>query len=162
MTASVSPHRRPDLPNRKRPQFFIIDRAIVSETLKKVVDAKRALRENDHLSVSDAVKAVDLSRSAFYKYKDYIYPFYEDSLGRNLTFSFDLKDAAGILSKVLSTIAKTEANILTINQTIPINAIANIVITLETTNMISPIEDLFNELKAFDGLFNFRIIARVS
>ncbi|MBN2343376.1 MAG: ACT domain-containing protein [Deltaproteobacteria bacterium] len=147
---------------RKRPQFFIIDRAIVSDTLKKVVDAKRALRENSHISVSEAVKAVDLSRSAFYKYKDYIFPFYEDSLGRNLTFSFDLKDAAGLLSKVLTTIAETGANILTINQTIPINSIANIVITLETTSMVSPIEDLFDNLKVLDGLFNFRIIARVA
>lgn len=148
--------------NRKSAQFFIIDRAIVSETLKKVVDAKRALRENTHLSVSEAVKAVDLSRSAFYKYKDYIFPFYEDSLGRNLTFSFDLKDAAGLLSKVLTTIADTGANVLTINQTIPINSIANIVITLETTNMSAPLEDLFDNIKSFNGLFNFRIIARVS
>lgn len=148
--------------NLKSPQFFIIDRAIVSDTLKKVVDAKRALREDSHLSVSEAVKAVDLSRSAFYKYKEYIFPFYEDSLGRNLTFSFDLKDAAGLLSKVLTTIAQTDANVLTINQTIPINLIANIVITLETTNMTSSLEKLFDNLKAFSGLFNFRIIARAS
>lgn len=142
------------------PQYFIVDKAVVSETLAKVVEAKRYLKEDGSLSVSDVVKKVGLSRSAFYKYKDFVFPFYDDSSGKNLTFSFDLKDTTGLLSEVLTAIAQTGANILTINQTLPINAVANIVITIETSHMDNTIQNLFEHLKNVEGLFNFRILAR--
>jgi chorismate mutase len=144
----------------RSPQYFIVERSVVSETLCRVVEAKRYLTEDPHLSILAAVRRAGLSRSAFYKYRESVFPFYDDSRGRNLTFSFDLTDTSGQLSSVLSLIASSDANILTINQTLPINGIANIVITIETTAMTKSLEALFNELKGATGLYNFRILAR--
>ena len=144
------------------PQYFIVDKGVVSETLAKVVEAKRLLRETPDINVSDAVKSIGLSRSAFYKYKDSVFPFYEDSRGKNITFSFDLRDTTGLLSKVLSRIADSGANILTINQTLPINGIANIVVTVETNQMKNPVRETFDRLKKTKGLSSFRILARES
>jgi len=145
---------------RQSPQYFIVERTVVSETLCRVVEAKRFLKEDPDMSVVVAVRRAGLSRSAFYKYKDSVFPFYEDSRGKNLTFSFDLRDTSGQLSRVLALIASSDANILTINQTLPINGIANIVVTVETTGMKLSLESLFGELKSAPGLYNFRILAR--
>jgi chorismate mutase len=144
------------------PQFFIIDRAIVSDTLIRVVEAKRLMREDSSLSVSDATRMAGVSRSAFYKYKDFIHHFNVDSLGRNLTFSFDVRNIAGQLSRALNAIAASGANILTINQTIPINDICSIVVTVETTSMNETAQQMIDRLRNTEGMFNIRVLARNS
>jgi len=144
------------------PQFFIIDRAIVSDTLIRVVEAKRLMREDSSLSVSDATRMAGVSRSAFYKYKDFIHHFNVDSLGRNLTFSFDVRNIAGQLSRALNAIAESGANILTINQTIPINDICSIVVTVETTSMNETAQQMIDRLRNTEGMFNIRVLARNS
>jgi len=112
--------------------------------------------------VSDATRMAGVSRSAFYKYKDFIHHFNVDSLGRNLTFSFDVRNIAGQLSRALNAIAESGANILTINQTIPINDICSIVVTVETTSMNETAQQMIDRLRNTEGMFNIRVLARNS
>src|SRR5699024_4531733 len=85
--------------------------------------------------INEAVKMAGISRSAFYKYKDWVFPFTEGSRGKIVTLSLILKDMPGVLSQILNMIAHTNANILTINQNIPIHGVGYVTISIDTKNM---------------------------
>ena len=112
-------------------QYYIIKKKAVPEVLLKVVEAKRLLDTEKVLTVQDAVEEVGLSRSSFYKYKDDIMPFHDDTQGRTITLTFQMDDIPGLLSDVLKLIAQYKANILTIHQSIPIGGIATLSISVQ-------------------------------
>ena len=103
----------------KTPQYYIVEAAALPEIFRKVAEAKRMLETGETDKVNEAAKAVGISRSAFYKYRDTIAPFQNMMAGRIITFQLMLKHKAGILSEILSIFANCGANILTINQAIP-------------------------------------------
>ncbi|GLI19649.1 hypothetical protein TSYNTROPHJE_14620 [Tepidanaerobacter syntrophicus] len=103
---------------------------------------------------------VGMSRSAFYKYKDYIFPFYEASMGKIVTISLLLEHIPGILSSILDEIAKAHGNILTINQNIPIQNMASVTISFETGNMNQNIEELLEMIQNKQGVQKVDIIAQ--
>jgi len=144
----------------ERDKFFIVDKCVIPEIFIKVVEAKLLLEKGKVRTVQEAVEKAGISRSAFYKYKDYIYPFSENSRGKTITMSLMLEDASGLLSNVLNLIADTDANILTINQNIPLNGVANVTITIETGNMKNDISTLVETLKTQKGVERIEIIAR--
>lgn len=141
-------------------KYFIVKEKAVPEVLLKVVEAKRLLDSERVLTVQEATDTVGISRSSFYKYKDDIFPFHETNRGRTVTFMLQMDDQPGLLSNVLSEVAKVEANILTIHQSIPVNGVASLTISVEIqptnmngTYMISNIEQL-------DGIHYLKILAR--
>lgn len=140
--------------------FYIVDKAVLPEIFLKVMDVKNLLESHREKTVQDAVNKVGISRSAFYKYRDAIFPLYENTRGKTVTLSFSLDDTKGVLSNVLNDIAAVEANILTINQNIPINGIANVTITIETDAMVDDIGELFGTLEKVEGVQSLKIIAR--
>jgi chorismate mutase len=101
-----------------------------------------------------------MSRSAYYKYKDFVLPFYETSRGKLVTIVFVVEDFPGILSGIINSMADAKANILTINQNIPINGLADVSIVIETNKMIIPLEDLIIELTKIPGVRSHRILTR--
>ena len=101
-----------------------------------------------------------ISRSAFYKYRDAVHPLYENTRGKTVTLSANLDNTPGLLSAVLNSIATEGANILTINQTIPINGIANVTITIETNVMQGDFSRLINRIEGLQGVQSLRIIGR--
>ena len=115
--------------------FFIVDKSVLPEIFLKVMEVKNLLESKKEKTVQDAVNRVGISRSAFYKYRDAVHPLYENTRGKTVTIAANLDDTPGLLSAVLNSIATEGANILTINQTIPINGIANVTITIETNEM---------------------------
>lgn len=144
----------------KKATYFLVDEVVLPEVFSKVIDAKKILSKGKIKTVNDAVREVGLSRSAYYKYKDYVYPFYETSRGRVITLFFVVEDFSGILSCIINKIAQARANIVTINQNIPINGLADVTISIETTEMIMEIGELMEELGKIEGVRRQEILAR--
>lgn len=140
--------------------FFIVDKSVLPEIFLKVMEVKNLLESGKEKTVQEAVNKVGISRSAFYKYRDAVHPLYENSRGKTVTVGLNLDDTSGLLSLVLNSIASAGANILTINQTIPINGIANVTITIETNEMESDLRSLIETLEGLNGVQSFKIIAR--
>ncbi|NLP46379.1 MAG: ACT domain-containing protein [Epulopiscium sp.] len=144
----------------KKTKYYIIDKEVLPDVFLKVVEAKKLLDTGQVLTVQEAVEQVGISRSSFYKYKDAIFPFYENTRGKTITLALQLDDEPGLLSHVLNVIAKTGANILTINQNIPINGIANVTISIETFPMSEDIQNLMESVESSKGVRQIKIIAR--
>lgn len=140
--------------------FFIVEKSVLPEIFLKVMEVKGLLESGKEKTVQDAVNRVGISRSAFYKYRDAVQPLYENSRGKTVTISMNLDDTPGLLSLVLNSIASAGANILTINQTIPINGVANVTITIETGAMSSDFGSLVEKVESLEGVQTFKIIAR--
>ena len=143
----------------KAPKYFIVDSSALPEIFRKVAEAKRMLETGETDKVNVATKAVGISRSAFYKYRDCISPFQNMMAGRIITFQMVLKDKAGVLSSILSIFANNGANILTINQSIPTNGCAAVTISAETSDMRESLEELIASAAETAGVVKFEILA---
>ncbi|OZI10382.1 ACT domain-containing protein [Bacillaceae bacterium SAS-127] len=128
-------------------KFYLVREDVLPEAMKKTLDAKELIERRKVDSVWDAVKKVDLSRSAFYKYRDTVFPFHKIVKERIITLFFHLEDRAGTLSELLRLVAKHHGNILTIHQTIPIQGRANVTLSLNVTDMTIDLEEMLIELK---------------
>ncbi|MDD3570974.1 MAG: ACT domain-containing protein [Lachnospiraceae bacterium] len=145
---------------REDKNFYIIDKSVLPEIFLKVMDVKNLLESGREKTVQEAVSKVGISRSAFYKYRDAVFPLYENTRGKTVTFAANLDDTKGVLSCLLNGIASAGANILTINQNIPINGIAMVTISIETDAMDKDLGSLVEELEKLRGVQTFKIIAR--
>ena len=129
--------------------YFLVGESVLPQVLKKTIQVKELLRKGSKGNISQAVKEVGISRSAYYKYKDHIYPFYKTNDDRILSLNVLLEDKAGALSKLLKSLAKANVNILTINQNIPLHGTAAVSVIFDTQDMLTDtktlIEDLYNE-----------------
>ena len=144
----------------KEPKYLLVDSKVLPDIFPKIIEVKNLLAKQNIKSINDAVNQVGISRSAYYKYKDYVFPFYETTSGRVVTLYFIVEDFSGILSNIIGVIAKAKANILTINQNIPINGLADITISMETHEMPESIENLLNEFNEIDGIRKKGILSR--
>ena len=128
-------------------EYYLVKSDMLPEVFVKVMSVKRLLSSGKAESVNDAVQQVGLSRSAYYKYKDAVLPFYETSRGRLVTLIFNC-------------MAKGKANILTINQNIPINGLADVSISIETEHMTIGLDALLDAIGRIPGVRSYRILAR--
>ncbi len=141
-------------------KYFVVKQKAVPEVLLKVVEAKKMLETERALTVQEAADKVGISRSSFYKYKDDIFPFYDNTKGKTVTLVVQMDDVQGLLSDLLHVVADYKANILTIHQSIPVNGVATLTLSVEvrenTGNMSSMIEDL----EEVDGVHYVKILSR--
>ena len=144
----------------KTPKYFMVEADALPEVFRRVVQAKSLLERGEEATVNDAARAVGISRSAYYKYKDAVRPFQDMLHGRIVTFQILLKDEPGALSAVLSAFAGSGGNILTINQNIPINGIANITVSLRTGEIEKGIADIIEEIEQMDMVRRIKLLAR--
>lgn len=142
-----------------RPQYYIVEASALPEIYRKVAEAKQLLETGESATVGDATRAVGISRSAFYKYKDCISPFQNMMAGHIITFQMMLKDQAGKLSEILSIFANSGANILTINQTIPVGGSAMVTISAETGNLNCTLEELTKNISEHSGVVKAEAVA---
>ncbi|MCD8158788.1 MAG: ACT domain-containing protein [Clostridiales bacterium] len=140
-------------------EYLIVDKSVLPEVFLKVIDAKKLIA-SEGISVSDAAAAVGISRSAFYKYRDNVFLLGENRRGSTVIVALDLDHRPGLLSNVLNTIADFGANILTINQTIPINGVANVTISAELNSPANDVDGLIQKIKGNKGVLALKIIAR--
>ena len=141
------------------PKYYVVEGSALPGVFIKVAEAKRILETGEAATVHEAAQAVGISRSAFYKYKDAVRPFHDMMTGRIITFQAMLKDEKGVLSAILSVFAEFGANILTINQSIPVDGCAAVTIGAATSDMVRPVEALLQEAGALQGVIRFEILA---
>ena len=141
------------------PKYYIIEATALPDVFWKVAEAKRLLDTGEVSTVNDATRRTGISRSAFYKYRDAILPFHNLMTGRIITFQLILHDEPGILSAILACFARWDANILTINQTIPTNGCALVTITAETAQINLSLEELLHNLSATNGVVKAEVLA---
>lgn len=141
-------------------RYFLVRQDILPDALVKTVQAKELLAQGEANTVQEAVERVDLSRSAFYKYKDGIHSLDRMDRERIVTISMDLQHRSGILSKVLALVAGFEGNVLTINQSIPLQGMANVTISVDTSMMGDQIPALIETLNRHEGVKRAAVIGR--
>lgn len=142
-----------------QPKYYIVEASKLPEVFLKVVEARRMLEQREVTTINEAVQAVGLSRSAFYKYKDSVMPFNDMMSGHIVTFQSLLRDEPGVLSSIMSIFAASGANILTINQSIPVNGCAAVTVSAETSGLHLPLEELLRGLNAVPGVIQFEVLA---
>jgi len=140
-------------------KYYLVSADALPEIFLKVAEAKRMLQSGEVRTAGEAARRVNISRSAFYKYRDAVQPFNDMKTGRIITFYAMLKNNPGVLSNVLSIFAASGANILTINQSIPTNGCAAVTISAETSGMEISLEELMGNASSLDGVVKFEILA---
>ena len=141
-------------------EYYVVKQRALPEVLLKVVEAKRLVESKRAMSIQDAVDKVGISRSSFYKYKDDIFKFHDNAQGTTLTLTFDMEDEPGALSDVLKVIAECGANILTIHQSIPINGIASLSLSVQVLQNTGGISRMLEQLENKDGVHHIKIVAK--
>ena len=142
-----------------KPKYYIVEASALPEVFVKVAEAKRLLSTGEAATVNEATRMTDISRSAFYKYRDSVLPFQNMMTGRIITFQLMLHDVPGVLSAILQTFADEKVNILTINSTIPTNGAALVTITAETIDLEIPLEELLREVSQLPGVIKAEVLA---
>ncbi|MCD8332706.1 MAG: ACT domain-containing protein [Clostridiales bacterium] len=145
----------------EKTKYFVLKQKAVPEVLLKVVEAKHLLDSGKVASVQDAVDKTGISRSSFYKYKDDIFPFHENTKGRTITMVVQLNDEPGLLSLVLKIVADYHANILTIHQSIPVNGVASLTLSVEVLRDTGDVSQLAQAIEEQVGIHYLKILARV-
>ena len=137
-------------------KYFVVKQKAVPEVLLKVVEAKKLLESERVITVQEATEAVGISRSSFYKYKDDIFPFYDNAKGKTVTFVTQMDDEPGLLSDLLHIVA----NILTIHQSIPVNGVATLTLSVEVLSDTGDVSNMVEEIEMMKGIHYVKILAR--
>ncbi|MDP4086982.1 MAG: ACT domain-containing protein [Bacillota bacterium] len=131
-------------------KFYLVREDVLPEAMKKTLEVKEMIERGKAESVWEAVHRVDLSRSAYYKYKDTVFPFSTIKSEQLITLFFHLEDRSGTLSQLLKVVAASGCNILTIHQTIPLQGRANVTLSLNMSDILMDINDLLSELSKLE------------
>lgn len=144
----------------EKSKYFVIREKAVPEVLLKVVEAKRLLDSERVPSVQEAVDRVGISRSSFYKYQNDIFPFHDEAKGKTVTFVLQMEDEPGLLSLVLNIVAEFGANILTIHQSIPINGVASLTLSIEVLPTTGDVSSMIQKIEEQKGVHYLKILGR--
>ncbi|MDR4948731.1 ACT domain-containing protein [Neobacillus cucumis] len=131
-------------------KFYLVREDVLPEAMKKTIEVKEMLERGKADSIADAVLKADLSRSAFYKYRDTVFSFSTIQKEKIISLFFHLEDRSGTLSNLLGVVASSGCNVLTIHQTIPLQGRANVTLSLNTSNITTKLDDLLTELRKLE------------
>lgn len=146
------------MPNQA--DYYIIKKKALPEVFLKVVEVQKLIEKDEGMTIQDAVEKVGISRSSFYKYKDDIFPFYENSRGSIITIGLKIDDEPGLLSVILKRIAEFKANILTIHQAIPTNGVANLTLSVEVLPVTGNVDEMIYVIENLQGCHQVKILAK--
>ncbi|WP_276352811.1 ACT domain-containing protein [Cohnella caldifontis] len=141
-------------------RYYAVREDLLPEGILKTEQVKELLRRGEAATVHEAAERAGLSRSAFYKYKDGVYLLEQAGRERIATLSLDLEHRSGVLSKVLGMLAACEGNVLTIHQSIPLQGLANVVVSLETSGLQGTLQDLIERLRDTEGVKKAAVVGR--
>ena len=142
-----------------KPKYYIVEASALPEVFLKVAEAKRLLSTGEAATVNEATRMTDISRSAFYKYRDSVLPFHNMMTGRIITYQILLHDQVGLLSRLLDVFADTNVNILTINSIVPTNGTAVVTISADTIDINTTLEEMLHMLRNFPGVVKAEVLA---
>ncbi len=141
-------------------QMIVIDSRVIPEVFVKVLEVKKTMANKSARSLAEACRKSGISRSAYYKYKDHVFFYDEKFTQRLITMSAVLQDRPGVLANVLSVIHSSDANVMTLNQCIPIDGVATISITLKLNSDEYNEDGIKSSLTSVDGVVDVRILNR--
>ena len=140
--------------------YYVVRKKAVPEVLLKVVEAKRLVESEKVPTIQEAVDAVGISRSSFYKYKDDIFEFHENAKGTTVTLMFQMEDKPGILSDVLKLVAQYGANILTIHQSIPIGGMASLTLSIQILETTQDVSGMLEQMEGLHGVHRVKVLSK--
>jgi len=140
-------------------KYLLVDKSILPPYFEKVIEARELLAGGVTKDVSKAVKMVGISRSTYYKYKDYVFATNSTLDGRKAIISFTLSHKPGILSKVLTMLSESGANILTITQNLPINSRAHVILTIDVSTLTCEVDDLVKQINKIEKVGGAKLIS---
>ncbi|MFZ5648831.1 MAG: ACT domain-containing protein [Bacillota bacterium] len=136
----------------KSKRFFLVHEEILPESIVKAARAKEMILKGEVSTVNEAVERVNISRSAYYKYRDSVFPLQPGPREKDITLNLTLEHRTGVLSKVLSFIASLGGNIITIRQEMPVEGLARVCINIDISGMNDNIDTVLHEIKGCDGV----------
>lgn len=140
--------------------YYLIPRSHLPDAIRKAAEVTELIQRNPRMSVTHAVKEIGISRSVFYKYKDVVRPFHSAIANQVVTFAFTLFHVPGVLSNVLNNLAKWQANLLTIHQSIPLQGVATVVLTTETHGMDRSMDEVLAALRRLEGVRDVYVVGQ--
>ncbi len=140
-------------------KYYIVEASALPEVFLKVAEAKRLLATGEASTVNEAAKMTDISRSAFYKYRDAVQPFRNMNTNQIVTFQFLLRDESGALSTILAVFAQQKANLLTVNSITPTNGCAVVTISAETSNVTASLDEMLAALQQSPVVIKAEVLA---
>ena len=140
-------------------KYLLVDKEILPECYLKVMEAKELLLGGKAKDVTEATKITGIARSTYYKYKDYVFSPNADTECRKAVISFSLYHKSGLLSEVLNSLSEIGVNILTITQNLPVNQRANVVISMDVSQVVGDISALLDKIGAIDGVSSTKLLA---
>ena len=146
--------------NMESTKYYVVKKKAVPDVLLKVVETKHLLASERAMTIQEATEKIGISRSSFYKYKDDIFPFHENEKGQTVTLVIQMNDKPGLLARILQEVAHYKANILTIHQSIPLNGVATLTLSVEILSTTGNISDMVNEIEENEGVHYLKIVGR--
>ena len=140
-------------------KYYIVEASALPEVFLKVAEAKRLLATGEASTVNEAAKMTDISRSAFYKYRDAVQPFRNMNTNQIITFQFLLRDEPGALFSILAAFAQQQANLLTVNSITPTNGCAVVTIAAETSNVTTSLDEMLAAFQQMSGVIKAEVLA---
>ena len=140
-------------------KYYVVEQKALPEVLLKVAQVNKII-ETKRMSIAEATESVGISRSSYYKYKDDIFPFRDNVKGKTITFVLSMDDEPGILSVVLKTIAEYKANLLTIHQTIPVNGVASLTLSVDILPTTGDSAKMIEQIEQLSGVRYLKILSR--
>ena len=145
--------------NTMKDNYLLVDKSILPDYYEKVIEARTLLASGKYNDVSEAVRAVGISRSTYYKYKDYIYSPDSGEVGRKAVVSMLLSHEIGVLSTALNKLSALGVNVLTISQTMPIRDVASVSMTLDIAEMSLSLDSAIQQMEGIDGVENVELVS---
>ena len=140
-------------------KYYVVKQKALPEVLLKVAQVNKII-ETKRMSIAEATESVGIIRSSYYKYKDDIFPFRDNVKGKTITFVLSMDDEPGILSVVLKTIAEYKANLLTIHQTIPVNGVASLTLSVDILPTTGDSAKMIEQIEQLSGVRYLKILSR--
>ncbi|HEY9581794.1 MULTISPECIES: ACT domain-containing protein [Savagea] len=140
-------------------QYYLIHETVLTESMQKVLQVKQLLASGEVTTVQEATQLVGLSRSAYYKYRDTVFPFESIARERVITIFIQLEDQKGSLATILRTVSEAKCNVLTIHQTIPVQGRANVTLSLDVTEVQPSLEQFIRQLKSAPFIDSVHLIS---
>ncbi len=141
-------------------EYYVVRKKALPDVLLKVAETNRLLQAEKGMNIQRAAQLAGISRSSYYKYKDDIFPFRDNVRGKTLTFLLVLEDVPGLLSRVLQVIADYKANLLTIRQTIPINGVATLTLSIDIRPTTKDVAAMIGKIELLEGILELKILSR--
>lgn len=148
----MSRHFRMPVTEEENGRFLLVDSRVLPQVILRTLQAKTLLQSGEVKTVSEAVEAVGLSRTAFYKYRHAVLPYDAETAGRTVTVHLVLRHSPGAISRVLDGFTRAGANILTVNQNIPSGGFAHASVSARVDRLAMPLREFLASLKAVDGV----------